>query len=192
MTVMRIARAHCLFGVLECLAMSACSPSSWFTAPPDYVLLDSSRPPHLIPATAPATYTWSITSLDGRTIPMARFKGRVLFLHFFATWDYAGYDIPSVQRLSDLLSSRGIVVLCISREKPRFLERFRRQGNYSLPFYIESKSRPPIFDASSPIATFIISKEGTVVAKHQGWARWDTKAPLQLLQRLLVDKSSTS
>src|SRR6185295_19807112 len=61
------------------------------------------RPP--VPPLAegtPVDYGWSVTSLDGHTTPVASFKGKVVFLNFWATWcGPCRMEFPSIQKLHE-------------------------------------------------------------------------------------------
>jgi len=133
-----------------------------------------------------ANYDWTVQSLDGQDLPMAHAKGKVVFLNFWATWcSPCVAEMASIQRLYEKLKDKGIVFLCISNEDAPKVGRFVKRKRYTFPIYIMLGSPPAVFNTQRVPTTFILSRDGRIVFKHTGSAKWDDNKTIELLKGLL-------
>ncbi|HOV74715.1 MAG TPA: TlpA disulfide reductase family protein [Candidatus Hydrogenedentes bacterium] len=130
-------------------------------------------------------YAWSVYDLDGREVPMASFRGKTLFLNFWATWCMpCRSEMPSVQRLYDAAKDKGVAFAFVSREEAETVRTFMKAEGYTLPVYL-AKERPPAFMAITGIpATMIFAPDGQLAFRHTGAAAWDTPKTLEFLAKL--------
>lgn len=81
----------------------------------------------------------AFTAIDGRQVDLARMKGKVVLLDFWATWCgpcVAG--IPEIQKLHDQWHARGFEVIGISLDGDKAaLEKFVRDRNLPWPQYFD-------------------------------------------------------
>jgi len=141
----------------------------------------SSSPPAVL-----ANYDWTVQSLDGQDLPMARAKGKVVFLNFWATWcSPCVAEMASIQRLYEKLKGSGVVFLCISNEDASKVSRFVKRKGYTFPIYIMLGSPPAVFNTQRVPTTFILSRDGRIALRHTGSAKWDDDKTIELLKGLL-------
>lgn len=117
---------------------------------------------------------WQLTDVNGSTVNFNDFKGKVIFLNFWATWcpPCVG-EMPSIQNLySEFKDNKNIVFLLVSRESTDKIKAFTSNKNYTFPVYSNKFSPPNIFASNSIPTTFVISKNGVIKVKEKGAANW--------------------
>jgi thiol-disulfide isomerase/thioredoxin len=139
-----------------------------------------------------ADFNWSLETLDGRRLSMKEWKGKVIFLNFWATWCFpCRMEMPSIQKLYDQLKANPHIVFAIvSQESPETVQKFLKQTNYTFPMYVSKESIPAPFVSPSIPITFIISPEGQIVAEHSGATQWDTDGNSRFLQELVTSSTT--
>lgn len=128
-----------------------------------------------------ADYEWYLTDMEGRRHVFSEFKDKQVFVNFWATWcPPCIAEMPSIQRLYKEYGDSVVFVLA-SREDRQTIKRFLEKRKYTFPVYLLQGSVPGIFASRSIPASFLISREGKVLMKKQGAARWDGKNVKQIL-----------
>jgi len=132
-----------------------------------------------------ADYSWSYRALDGKEILFSESKGKVVFLNFWATWcGPCKAEMPNIQSLYDSLKNEDIVFLLVSNEDEETVRKFLDKKQYTFPVYLRDKEVPEVFKTRGIPATFILSREGSVVFKHVGAAKWDDESCLSFIRSL--------
>ena len=116
---------------------------------------------------------FSVEMLDGRTIKLSEFRGKVVMLCFWATWcPPCRQEMAHLQEgVIDHFAGKDLVVLPISRgEKREVVEKFIADNGYT--FGVGLDPERAIYDmyASNFVPrTFIINKAGRVVYRVAGY-----------------------
>ena len=122
----------------------------------------------------PAKLDFSMKDLDGKTVSLASFKGKVVLLNFWATWcGPCKAEIPGFVELQakykDTLTVVGYSVDDTADKARAFATEYKI--NYPI---LLGEGREEVQDAYGPIwgipASFLISKDGKVCRKHMGIA----------------------
>lgn len=122
-----------------------------------------SYPPPRLPMIRRADYSWKVSSLDGRELDLAGFRGKVIFLNVWATWcPPCVNEMPSIERLYEQVKDEGIVFICASAEDRETVRRFVSEHGYKLPIYTFAGEPPEVFRAEAVPTTFIIAPDGTI------------------------------
>jgi len=130
------------------------------------------------------SYDWSLQNLEGREVSAEEFRHRPLFVNLWATWCApCVVEMPTIQALYDSVKDEGVAFLVVSEENFETVREFLREQAYTFPVYV-SRKLPTVLDAPGVPATFIANREGTIVWKHIGAARWDSDACRKLLRSL--------
>jgi len=116
-----------------------------------------------------------IVTDNGRTITRSNFGGKVLVLNFWATWcPPCIQEIPSLDAMQRKMAGDGVVVVAVSVDKNEKAYRdFLSRARVSF-----LTARDPEADVSSIYGTFkypetyIINRDGKVVAKHISDQNW--------------------
>lgn len=136
-------------------------------------------------------YNGTLTRLDGTEIKMSTFKGRVVFLNFWASWcPPCIVELPNIQRLHGTMAGNdGIAFLMVSTENAKTIRGFMDQRNYDFPAYIAKNKLLNDLRVTAYPATFILNRSGQIVFKHMGAAKWDDPAFIKYLNDLTRDPS---
>jgi thiol-disulfide isomerase/thioredoxin len=117
----------------------------------------------------PADYSLTFKSLDGKTLRMSDYKGKYLFLNFWATWcPPCRGEMPGIQSLYNEVKGNNVAFICASDEKVSTVSDFVKANNYTFPIYTYNGSLPQLYEIRGIPTTFIISKEGKIIAKYVG------------------------
>ena len=99
----------------------------------------ANRPPAMTsaPAVAPAALlAASFADAEGRRQPLGRFQGKLLVLHFWATWCAPCLEeMPAFDRLQSRWAGRGVQFIGLSAEEPDKVAAFARQAGIRYPLW---------------------------------------------------------
>ena len=132
---------------------------------------------------------------DGSTVSLEQLKGKVVFLNSWATWcGPCREEMPSMETLYDeLRPNRDFVMLAVSQDtKGRLVVApYVEKNGYHFKVLLDPENQVgEAYDVSGVPETFIIDREGRIVAHHMGafdWSRPDVK---DALKQLLESKPS--
>lgn len=134
-----------------------------------------------------ADYSYSLISLEGERARLEDFRGKVIFVNFWATWCAPCIaEMPNIQSLyEDLRSRDDIVFVMISLDDSMDKAReFIRRKAFTFPVYMQAGRRPPVFRSTVIPTTFVIDKRGNIVSKKQGMANYNTSRFREFLLNL--------
>lgn len=130
----------------------------------------------------PADYDWFVKPLDGGLVGFSSFKGKTVFLNFWATWcGPCRAEMPGIQSLYEKTKGKGIEFVAVSWEDPAKVRNFIAQQKYSFPVYTFSRPSPKAYASTGIPVTFILSPDGKIVKQQVGAIDWDKEAVLQFL-----------
>jgi thiol-disulfide isomerase/thioredoxin len=143
-----------------------------------------------LPKTAPtADYNFQLTDLEGNFIDFAQFKGKVVFMNFWATWcPPCIAEMPSIEALYLKMKSQNIAFVMISLDKRSDYEKVRAflsKNKYSMPVYFLNNSLPSQYQANAIPRTYILSAKGTLIGAYRGMTNYNT---LRFQQFLLQNR----
>lgn len=147
-------------------------------------------PPPLPVERSLADFEWKLQGLDGEETSLAAFEGKVLFVNLWATWcGPCVVEMPSIQRLYEQFQQEDVKFLLVSDEPPDVVEPFVQEKGWELPMYVSNDEKPSVFESRGIPATFILDREGRIVFRHVGSARWDDESSVRFLNGLLEKKA---
>ena len=131
---------------------------------------------------------FKVVTDNGQTITRSNFGGKLLVLHFWATWcGGCVEEIPSLDVFQREYGPKGVVVLGVSVDaNPKLYQRFMQQFRVSY-----ATSRDPSWDIAASYGTFqlpesyIIDPSGRVVQKIIAAKNWSDPEFLKTLQKML-------
>ncbi len=133
-----------------------------------------------------AYYNMPLVSLDGDRTSLEAFKGKTIFLNFWATWcPPCIAEMPNIQNLYETIDSDQIVFVMVSLdEDPQRAQDFISRKAFTFPVYTLAGNKPNIYNSTVVPTTYVISPEGEIVVEHRGMAKYDTDEFRSFLREL--------
>ncbi|MFP4031229.1 MAG: TlpA family protein disulfide reductase [Desulfococcaceae bacterium] len=131
-------------------------------------------------------YELSVRTLGGQSVSLSALRGHVVFLSFFASWcTPCTAELPAIQNLYGRF--RGVPdvrFLLVSQEDPANLRAYLSDRNVTVPILREDGALARRFGVDAIPATFLLDREGRVVYRHEGAARWDAEGVEEFIRDL--------
>ncbi len=141
------------------------------------------------PAEAFLAPEFSLPTLSGGKISLSDYRGKVLFINFWATWcATCKVEMPSMQRLYDRYRDKGFEMITISVDKDQSLiQPFMDEYKLTFPVLLDPDSEvaKKSYKTTGVPETFIVNKAGIIVHKAIGPREWDTEDSLLAFEQLL-------
>ena len=132
-------------------------------------------------------FNWQLVDLNGKIVDFEQFRGKVIFLNFWATWcgPCLG-EMPEIQKLYNIFEgNKDIVFLIVTSEDYAKVKSFIQKSQYSFPVYLASFGTPRTFEFSSIPTTFVVNKKGQIVVRTVGATNWSGSKTKELLDKLI-------
>src|SRR5262245_54222382 len=141
------------------------------------------------PNPARAAKPFRVDTPDKRTLSLSEFKGKVVFLNFWATWcKPCEEEMPSMERLHQRFQDQGLVVLGISEDAggASVVAPYVKKHKLSFPVGLDPRSEiAGLYGVWGLPSTFIIDRRGTRALFANGPREWDGPEARALFQSLL-------
>jgi thiol-disulfide isomerase/thioredoxin len=131
---------------------------------------------------------FSLRDLAGKPLRLKDFRGKVVFLNFFATWcDPCRLEMPAMERLHRANKDKGLVVLAVDiRESVRTVRGFIQELQLSFPTVLDGDGSVAYMYAVRPVpATYLIGRDGKILWRAFGAREWDSREAFQYFSSLL-------
>ena len=142
----------------------------------------------LHPVSGIAPIDFQVDSLEGSARSLADYRDRIVFLNFWATWcPPCVEEMPSMQRLADILEPEGLVVVAVNVQEDRALvERFMSDHGLSFEVLLDRRGQVGQSYAVRGLpTTVILDRNGAILARKVGFAYWDTDEKIDLFRTIL-------
>jgi peroxiredoxin len=130
-----------------------------------------------------------VATPDNRQLALSEFKGRVVFLNFWATWcKPCEEEMPSMERLHQRFKDQGLVVLAISEDVDGagLVAPYVKKHRLTFPVGLDPKmSVAGLYGVWAIPSTFIIDKQGNRALFANGPREWDGPDAHALFRSLL-------
>ena len=134
-------------------------------------------------AVSPDIYSFTLKDLDGNSHNLADYKGKVVFLNFWASWcPPCREEMPAMQKMYVSWDKNKYVMLAINTgEDKRTVKEFAGKNGYTFPILLDKDGRVArTYKITGIPTTFIIDGEGKVVSKIVGARDW-TEADIKII-----------
>ncbi|GHA79917.1 TlpA family protein disulfide reductase [Pontibacter akesuensis] len=131
---------------------------------------------------------FEMVDLNGKAVAFESLRGKVVFLNIWATWcPPCIAEMPNIQSLYDKVGSDNIafVMLSVDEGGMEKVKKFIDKKGFTFPVYLPVTQLPEELYSSAIPTTFIISPEGTIVARQEGMAAYDTPEVRKFLQSMV-------
>ena len=114
---------------------------------------------------------WTLKDVNGKTVRLSEFRGKVVVLNFWASWcSPCLREIPGFIELQRKYQDRGLMIVGISMDDPELARTTTQRLKITYPVVFGS---PVVAAAYGQVAvipsTFVINKEGKIAVLHEGF-----------------------
>ena len=130
-------------------------------------------------------YGWVLAWDKNEPFYFSNTRNEVVFLNFWATWcPPCVAEMPEIQKLYEKYGDK-VVFMLVTKESPEVVKAFMEKQGYLMPVFYMGTQPPEVLAHSSLPTTFIISKDGKVVTRKKGAAKWNSRATEKIFEGLL-------
>jgi len=118
---------------------------------------------------------FSLKDPTGRTVELRGFRGKVVFLNFWATWCVpCRREMPAMEALFREFNAKGLTVLAVNvQESPRQVTQFIHELKITFPVVLDSNGAVTgDYGVRALPTTYLIGKKGEVLAMGLGSREW--------------------
>ena len=130
-----------------------------------------------------------LEDLSGKKVELKHFKGKVIFLNFWATWcGPCKEEMPSMEALYEKFKERSFAFLAISvdYEEKKKVKEFIDKHHYTFPVLIDPKGLTlDLYKVKGIPTTILIDKKGRMVGKAIGPVDWKHPEIVNILNQLI-------
>ncbi len=129
-------------------------------------------------------WSWQLADISGNQVTLEQFKGKTIFLNFWATWcPPCIAEMPDIQELYDGYGDKAVFLL-VSDEAPQTIKAFMEKKGYRMPIYQQQSAIPQVFATNSIPTTWVIDPSGKIIIRKTGAAKWNSEAMQKTIQSL--------
>jgi peroxiredoxin len=138
---------------------------------------------------------FTLSTLDGQEVSLQQYRGKVIFLNFWATWCIpCREEMPAMEQLHQAFQQQGLAMLAVNlKESPDKVKAFFDQHRLSYTALLdESGSVFRDYTVMGLPTTYLISREGTLLARGVGGRDWTRAEGKDLIRALLAGAPEAS
>ncbi len=108
---------------------------------------------------------FQLPNLEGQAISLSDFRGKPVFLNFWATWcPPCRFEMPLIQAIFEESADTGLIVLAIDiGEAPSRVKDYIQSGNFSFPVLLDTNQDIALeYNVRAIPTTFLIDKDGII------------------------------
>ncbi len=144
--------------------------------------------PAAVAENAPAPVI-SVAAMDGSTVSLSSFKGKVVLLNFWATWcPPCREEIPSMMKLNERMAGKPFQMLCVSVDEggKAAVQEFFASSGFSLPAYLDlNGAGAKTYGLTGVPESYLIDKKGVLVKKVIGGLDWNSPDVVSYIESLM-------
>jgi peroxiredoxin len=131
---------------------------------------------------------FTLLNIDGQQVSLQQYRGKVVFLNFWATWCIpCREEMAALERLHQTYQAQDLTIISIDlKEGADQVKAFFQKHSLSFPSLLDPDG--VVFRdylvAGMP-TTYLIDRDGTLLARGVGGRDWTRAEALQLIQELL-------
>lgn len=132
---------------------------------------------------------FSLSTIEGETSGLGDYKGRLLLLHFWATWSPpAPFEVAELEKLQKALHAEPFTVLAVAidvAQKPA-IEAFVQEHSPSVPVLLDLWGEVSEgYDVRVVPTSILIDGQGRVIGRAEGARTWSSQSMIDALKKLV-------
>ncbi len=136
---------------------------------------------------------FTLKDLDGNAVSLSSLRGKVVFLNIWATWcEPCREEMPSMETLyNEFKGNNDLVILAVSQDRrgKDVVKPYVEKNGYHFRVLLDPDDKlSETYDISGVPETFIIDRNGRIVAHHMGAFDWSRSDVREALEQLLEAK----
>lgn len=139
----------------------------------------------------PAAPDFTLPDPGGRKVSLKDFRGKVVFLNFWASWCESCRDeMPSMERLYQEFKGKGLEVVALNvKDKRQDALAFVKKLKLTYPVLMDPDGEVGLlYGAFGLPVTYLIDRKGIVLARLWGPADWNSPGARKLIGALVEQK----
>ena len=136
-----------------------------------------------------AAPNFTLKTLDGKKISLSDFRGKYVFLNFWATWCFpCRVEMPSMEKLYQEFKSSPFQMVAVSldRQGEKIVRPFVNDKGFNFMILLdENNSTVDTYGVSGIPSTLIISPEGNIIDRLNGATDWSKDEVFDYFKGLL-------
>lgn len=142
-----------------------------------------------IPQTGDPAPDFQLTTLDNRTVSLSGLRGKVVMVHFWATWcPPCVEELPALDRFARSLAGSDLEVLTISVDEggPDVVREFMQRNKLALPVLLDpDKTAASRYGTFKFPETYLVDRQGIIRNKIIGAVDWGRPEAREIIEGLL-------
>jgi len=137
------------------------------------------------------TPDFTLPNLDSKKISLKDFRGKLVFLNFWATWCVpCREEMPAMEKLYQEFKEKNFLVLAVNvKDRKQDAVNFAKELKLSYPIVIDPDAQVGLlYGAWGLPTTYLIGPKGEGLARAWGPAEWYSPAARNLIKDLLDGK----
>lgn len=133
----------------------------------------------------------STMNLDNKPVKLSDYHGKVIFLNFWATWCVpCRVEMPAMKHLEEALKGQLFAIVTVNlQESPKKIKKFFQEIKLEFDTLLDPQGEiSKLYGATQLPITYIIDKEGFIVARAIGPREWESKESIGYFNYLIEKK----
>ena len=172
---------------LVCAAVALLAlPTPAIATPEFYRALGIQEPQEMVEAP-----DFALPDPAGKIVRLKEFRGRYVFLNFFATWcGPCREEMPAMERLHQTYSGKGLVVLAVNLEESSArVAKFVKELRLTFPAVLDGDGTVSrAFAVRGLPVTYLVDRDGRILWRAFGSREWNNQAARKYFAAILDSK----
>jgi len=137
---------------------------------------------------------FSLATLGGGEKALADYRGKVVLIHFWATWCVAcRHEMPQIEQLWQRYRDDGLVVLGVNVDRGNIsgVRDFVRQRNLSFPFVLDPdglvRNR---YEIRALPTSYLTGHDGKIMGRIIGERNWNSQEATMMFEQILFQEKA--
>lgn len=132
--------------------------------------------------------SFKLKDLEGKSVQLADYKGKIVLLNFWATWcGPCQAEMPSMQAFYEKNKASGIVMLAINiGETEDIVRNYMEENAFTFPVLLDEDQQIALdYSIEGIPTTYIVGKDGHFLARLVSSFEWDSEVFFDSLKLVL-------